>query len=858
MKNTILSTAIALLFVGMTAATTQDTQLIELVQKEQSILTADDLKFSTFQSCDEMSSVLEDYIKDNFKDNRHPKRRGWGIRLEDDLMVFDAVESISAPMMAKTSNIVWWSAGADTAATSSTTDFSSTNTQIQWIDEADIIKSNGEYLYYYNQKEAEVQIIKTPLDIASSTLDISRLDLITTIQLPDTFQGIQLYLQDDQLIIISNRRRNNREQSLLNNQQQVDVIVYNIANPKQPKLMRFTEIDGQYHDSRLIGDKLYIINQLWMDRYRPMQYYNNIDDLEIDVQDIQPKNIDIAYTNNDDKKNLKIEETVFPYNVSVNSSDCSDIYYVLPTADSIQQFGLHPSFTTINVIDLADTEVAPEITTTFGSTQTIHMSSDNLYLTDDIYLPGSSTFACPRGARCALPVFGGGQQHSLIHKLNIETSSVIYQDSTLIHGSPLTQYSMDQWPEGNFRILTRTWQPEMATHLSILDPDLNLIGGVQNIEPGEEFKSSRYIGDKLYLVTFERTDPLFAIDMADPTDPQILGELVIPGFSTYLHPYGELTDGVQYLLWLGRDTDLNERGGTIQEWIKLDLYKIDYNKKDADGHIAITQEYSETRWERGSQSEAIHNPRMFVRDEARNTLVLPMHLMSEEKGNEVCEIERDPEGNIIREECRNNGRSQTDFVGMKAIKVTPETGITETHSFDYKTLLAQDSELYNNGRYNTRSLMPRVWYVGDMLYQINGAFGHFVHLDGAASSESYLWLWDNEITFPDVQQVVVWWSTSGNAFVANEMNVTKCLANQGWTLYTADDCRYCEPQADEFGKYYAKLAETSVINCDAGEQEQAMCSDAGITAYPTRIDNQDTTHTWYHDLTSLAAMANCT
>lgn len=88
----------------------------------------------------------------------------------------------------------------------------------------------------------------------------------------------------------------------------------------------------------------------------------------------------------------------------------------------------------------------------------------------------------------------------------------------------------------------------MATHLSILDPDLNLIGGVQNIEPGEEFKSSRYIGDKLYLVTFERTDPLFAIDMADPTDPQILGELVIPGFSTYLHPYGELTDGVQYLL----------------------------------------------------------------------------------------------------------------------------------------------------------------------------------------------------------------------------------------------------------------------------------------------------------------------
>lgn len=96
---------------------------------------------------------------------------------------------------------------------------------------------------------------------------------------------------------------------------------------------------------------------------------------------------------------------------------------------------------------------------------------------------------------------------------------------------------MSEDSRGNFRILTTSWSPQLATHLFTLDKDLALEGMLLNIEPGEEFKSSRYIGDKLYLVTFERTDPLFVIDMATITKPRIIGELKIPGFSTYLHPY---------------------------------------------------------------------------------------------------------------------------------------------------------------------------------------------------------------------------------------------------------------------------------------------------------------------------------
>jgi uncharacterized secreted protein with C-terminal beta-propeller domain len=86
---------------------------------------------------------------------------------------------------------------------------------------------------------------------------------------------------------------------------------------------------------------------------------------------------------------------------------------------------------------------------------------------------------------------------------------------------------MDADTQGNFRILTRKSRRE-GTNFFVLNPNLEKIGEIIGIEPGEEFKASRYIGDKLYLVTFEQTDPLFVIDIANPRKPAIIGKLKIP------------------------------------------------------------------------------------------------------------------------------------------------------------------------------------------------------------------------------------------------------------------------------------------------------------------------------------------
>ncbi|MBP6256212.1 beta-propeller domain-containing protein [Patescibacteria group bacterium] len=97
-------------------------------------------------------------------------------------------------------------------------------------------------------------------------------------------------------------------------------------------------------------------------------------------------------------------------------------------------------------------------------------------------------------------------------------------------------------------MLTTTRQPQQATHLITLDKQLNKLGSLLNIEPGEQFKASRFMGDKLYLVTFEQIDPLFVVDLASVSTPKIIGELKIPGYSTYLHPWAPEANGVQRLL----------------------------------------------------------------------------------------------------------------------------------------------------------------------------------------------------------------------------------------------------------------------------------------------------------------------
>ncbi len=150
-------------------------------------------------------------------------------------------------------------------------------------------------------------------------------------------------------------------------------------------------------------------------------------------------------------------------------------------------------------------------------------------------------------------IWNPGVSNTLVHRFAFDRLSTKYIYSTLVPGTPLSQYSMDEDSNKNFRIITSEWKDTQSTRLSIIGSTGRVVGKLVNIAPGENFQSSRFIGDRLYLVTFEQIDPLFVISLTHPASPTILGELKIPGYSTYLHPYDE-----NRLIGIGYDTKTNQ------------------------------------------------------------------------------------------------------------------------------------------------------------------------------------------------------------------------------------------------------------------------------------------------------------
>jgi hypothetical protein len=175
---------------------------------------------------------------------------------------------------------------------------------------------------------------------------------------------------------------------------------------------------------------------------------------------------------------------------------------------------------------------------------------------------------------------------------------------------------MDQ-SEDRFRVATTT---EIYTQYEgtirsnavyVLDEQLNIVGELEEIAPDESIFSARFMGDRLYLVTFQQIDPFFVIDLSSDT-PKILGELKIPGFSNYLHPYDE-----EHVIGIGRDTKEIENNRVKQLGIKISLFNVaDVN------HPKVVDDF--VIGDGSTQSEALYNHKAFFFDKTRDVLSIPI------------------------------------------------------------------------------------------------------------------------------------------------------------------------------------------------------------------------------------------
>ena len=454
---------------------------------------------------------------------------------------------------------------------------SQTNEQVEGVSEGDIVKTDGRYIYAMSPYGNTLRIIKA---------NGAKLEVVSTIQ-TDVW-GAEFYLiGDDRLAIVGNEHvpitqiassggaggaatRIAPDIEWYSNNFSV-LLVYDISDRDAPFETRRVSMEGWGVSTRVIGDIVYMVTS---------KYIWHIPYDQADSPVIMP------YTR-DTGKGDGYEP------VALDS-----IYYIPDTTDS--------SYLLIGAVDVyGDEPFEPEAY--LGAGSNFYMSLNAMYVTKERWEQHD-----PDGGDATTDRWWPmGSQRTDVMRFAISGTSVFYTGMGTVDGSPINQYSMDEYG-GYFRIATTSW--DRGTYVSVLmTSDMQTVGRTEPLAPGEWMQSMRFMGDMGYIVTFQNVDPLFTVDLSDPYNPKVLGELKIPGFSQYLHPLG---DGL--LLGIGRDTaelyTRDSRGvetvvGFRDVGMKLSLFDVSdpYDPREIDV-MPLGEGWAEVS----------HNPRALMCDRARN------------------------------------------------------------------------------------------------------------------------------------------------------------------------------------------------------------------------------------------------
>jgi uncharacterized secreted protein with C-terminal beta-propeller domain len=494
------------------------------------------------------------------------------------------------------------SAAGAKAAPVGTSEFSDTNIQVEGVQEADIVKTDGTYIYAAG--EDYIYII---LAGDGHPKVVSKIDRI----IDDEYSYSEMFLTKDRLILIRERAGvPNRpvEQSRSEDdygcivypgeslKTDTSAVIYDISDKTRPMPLETLTQSGEYVSSRMIGDQLYLLSSYY-------EFYSN----EIDKT---------------------MPQTFVPNFVQGNSQKCAlplDIT-VLPGSDK-------SAYTVISAIDTKRAKYTDN-ESVFGGTPEVYSSRDNMYLAVGSYSEDKRT-----EGNYTIETYGNS---TLITKVEIGGGQIKATAQAEISGYVNNQFSMDEY-DGVFRIVatgntySEVWETateryyyegdeedaddnvtkEMAkiaktgenqsTTLYTLDKDLKELGRIGDIAPDERIYSARFMGDIGYFVTFRETDPLFSVDLHDPKNPKILGELKIPGFSEYLQSWSD-----NLLFGFGNDAD--EDTGAAGS-LKLKMFNVkDPSDVREDATLLLDDLF---------YSEASYNHKAILADPGKGIIAFP-------------------------------------------------------------------------------------------------------------------------------------------------------------------------------------------------------------------------------------------
>ena len=446
-----------------------------------------------------------------------------------------------------------------------TGNYGKTNTRTEDVDEGDIVKNDGRYLYTASRGKFSIIDTQTMQCVFRGEPKPEKED--------QWYQFSSLYVQGDRLIVGGLLYTGSTPYDDADSTEKVYygasvadrivdypyyygflescavTLVYDIADRSKPALLRAAVQDGNMESSRLVDDILYTVTtySVYPDADKKSRLVPKVNDKEI---------------------------------------SCRDIYVRDPKGDCT-------TYIVLTALDTANPQRDIEKVSLLGNSDFIYCTTDTLYV-----LSGNYTWSEKDESRS-----------TEIYAFSLGSGKPALQATGTVPGIVEDHYAVDQY-KGCLRVTSTDYDYAKDVDISalyVLDGKLEIVGKLKDFARDEQVKSTRFLGDLAYVVTFRNTDPLFAIDLSDPKNPTILGAVKLPGFSEYLHPLSEtLLLGVGYS---GDDWNAN------YDSVKLSLFDISdpTAPKEIDTHVV-----------KDATTDVNFDPKAFVFDSERGIFGLPM------------------------------------------------------------------------------------------------------------------------------------------------------------------------------------------------------------------------------------------
>ncbi|MGV8150494.1 MAG: beta-propeller domain-containing protein [Candidatus Woesearchaeota archaeon] len=519
------------------------------------------------------TSELDVFLRNRMSDDGVSVYRG-GVMMESDVRVMSATVAGAPSLDSKSS-------GAS--------EYSQTNVQVEGVDEADFIKNDDKYIYLVQNNKL---IIVDAMD---------QKEIISETDLPKNNYASNMFLYDGKVVVLAQssdesfyfRRYDIAPQPSY--ESITNILIYDVSDRSNPELSEEFKVSGDYFQSRMKDGIVYLVaikyasypamppviyaekmispNIYYFDNNEEQYNYNTI--VSVDVVDesvVDSETYLLGYSNtlmmSEDNIYIAYQKQVFGCWGWYCRDDSYEKERFTEVVVPLLEGQLKSDIEDVLDMGLSDDEEWNKISEVLTSFYREIEDDEDLQEEYDSMLDDVAEALDEYDTKKLLE-----NSKTIIHRVSVDDGVLSYEDSGEVDGRLLNQFSMDEY-DGNLRVATTVdlWTNngrKEYNNVYVLNSNLEVIGSIDGIAPDEQIYSTRFMGDKLYMVTFKQIDPFFVIDLSNPENPKILGKLKIPGYSSYLHPYNN-----NFIIGVGKDVGENDWGGVSTEGVKLSLFDV--------------------------------------------------------------------------------------------------------------------------------------------------------------------------------------------------------------------------------------------------------------------------------------------